>query len=192
MNRVLAKLGLSVVLKMMLVDNLVHADLHPGNILVRELPNHLKPVWESFWCDMWQRVAGEEARVSPQLVLVDAGMTAIMDRAESTHLVKFFQVLVASHSNWHGGLEYDQKARGNLGHVCAADMFFWEKISQSVVVFGKLALGRTPLKRIIPRLYHDGCFATHETQFAGVAAAAFVFLLFEIPPKILPWKPQMC
>eukprot|EP00959_Pyramimonas_sp_CCMP1952_P322558 6749646-Pyramimonas_sp.AAC.1 len=35
MNRILAKLGLSVVLKMMLVDNLVHADLHPGNILVR-------------------------------------------------------------------------------------------------------------------------------------------------------------
>ena len=34
MNRILAKLGLSVVLKMMLVDNLVHADLHPGNILV--------------------------------------------------------------------------------------------------------------------------------------------------------------
>jgi aarF domain-containing kinase len=37
MNRILAKLGLSVVLKMMLVDNLVHADLHPGNILVRTL-----------------------------------------------------------------------------------------------------------------------------------------------------------
>jgi len=102
MNRVLAKLGLSVVLKMMLVDNLVHADLHPGNILVRELPNHLKPVWESFWCDMWQRVAGEEARVSPQLVLVDAGMTAIMDRAESTHLVKFFQGVSSFDGNLMG------------------------------------------------------------------------------------------
>jgi aarF domain-containing kinase len=47
MNRMLAKLGLSVVLKMMLVDNLVHADLHPGNILVRRSLSNLN----SFtWC----------------------------------------------------------------------------------------------------------------------------------------------
>lgn len=31
----LAELGTSIMLKMMLLDNLIHADLHPGNILVR-------------------------------------------------------------------------------------------------------------------------------------------------------------
>eukprot|EP00899_Mesostigma_viride_P014059 jgi/Mesvir1/22654/Mv14088-RA.1 len=35
MRRHLAQLGLRTLLKMLLVDNFVHADLHPGNILVR-------------------------------------------------------------------------------------------------------------------------------------------------------------
>jgi len=35
MNRVLAKMGLTTFLKMLLVDNFLHADCHSGNILVR-------------------------------------------------------------------------------------------------------------------------------------------------------------
>ncbi|KAM9962556.1 hypothetical protein ACTFIR_005465 [Dictyostelium discoideum] len=34
-NPTLAKIGLSAYMQMMLVDNFVHADLHPGNVLVR-------------------------------------------------------------------------------------------------------------------------------------------------------------
>ena len=34
-NKKLANLGINAYMKMMLVDHFVHADLHPGNILVR-------------------------------------------------------------------------------------------------------------------------------------------------------------
>lgn len=37
----LAELGSQAMLKMMLIDNLIHSDLHPGNILVRLDPPRL-------------------------------------------------------------------------------------------------------------------------------------------------------
>lgn len=37
-NEVLAQTGVDIFLKMMLADNFIHADLHPGNILVKEPP----------------------------------------------------------------------------------------------------------------------------------------------------------
>ena len=52
-NAAIARLGLSCLLKMMLVDNHMHADLHPGNIMVRER--------------RWG--------LPPNIVLLDTGMT---------------------------------------------------------------------------------------------------------------------
>lgn len=94
MNRILAKLGLSVVLKMMLVDNLVHADLHPGNILIRDLPPFSLPAWEAFWRDLYERLPWvNPLQCIPQMVLVDAGMTATLQDTDSWHLVRFFQAV---------------------------------------------------------------------------------------------------
>lgn len=52
-NAALARLGLSCLLKMMLMDNHMHADLHPGNIMVQD----------------------RGASRLPKIVLLDAGMT---------------------------------------------------------------------------------------------------------------------
>jgi len=58
--------GEDVYLKMLLVDNLMHADLHPGNILLQE---------------------GASRASQPKLVLLDVGMVARLTRAESDAFV---------------------------------------------------------------------------------------------------------
>ena len=65
-------LGESLYLKMLLVDNLMHADLHPGNILV----------------DMVGLKGGKN-----KLTLVDAGMVAQLNEAESMNFIGLLSAL---------------------------------------------------------------------------------------------------
>jgi|APGre2960657444_1045066.scaffolds.fasta_scaffold00977_7 aarF domain-containing kinase len=85
LRRSIADLGVKTLLKMMLSDNLVHADLHPGNILVRLdaapgslLGRLLRP------------------RPAPHIVLLDCGMTASLSDRNKTNLLNFFTVRFAS------------------------------------------------------------------------------------------------
>eukprot|EP00898_Chlorokybus_atmophyticus_P003011 jgi/Chlat1/3710/Chrsp251S03863 len=66
----LALLGVSTLLKMLLVDNFLHADLHPGNILVRTEVRRKK--------------------LRPHLVLLDVGLTAELSSKERDLLLQFF------------------------------------------------------------------------------------------------------
>jgi len=64
--------GEDLYLKMLLVDNLMHADLHPGNILLHAPP-----------------------RADPTLVLIDAGMVARLRPIESKNFIGFLQAVGA-------------------------------------------------------------------------------------------------
>eukprot|EP01096_Ripella_sp_DP13-Kostka_P011841 TRINITY_DN4859_c0_g1_i3.p1 TRINITY_DN4859_c0_g1~~TRINITY_DN4859_c0_g1_i3.p1 ORF type:complete len:597 (+),score=210.13 TRINITY_DN4859_c0_g1_i3:65-1855(+) len=63
-NKHLAALGFNAYLKMLLIDNFVHADLHPGNILVREKTDR-----------------------GPEIVLLDVGLVAKLCPREKRNLV---------------------------------------------------------------------------------------------------------
>ncbi|KAK9817109.1 hypothetical protein WJX72_009682 [[Myrmecia] bisecta] len=82
----LANLGLDCYLKMLLTDNFVHADLHPGNIMVRmQDPNTL-----------WGRVSTFlHWDTKPQLVLLDVGMVAELTRQDQMNLVSFFKAITS-------------------------------------------------------------------------------------------------
>ncbi|KAK6229538.1 hypothetical protein SCA6_018489, partial [Theobroma cacao] len=75
----LAHIGTHALLKMLLVDNFVHADMHPGNILVRVKdinPSH-KQLFSS----------------RPHVILLDVGMTAELSKTDRMNLLEFFKAV---------------------------------------------------------------------------------------------------
>jgi len=79
-NSALASIGTHTLLKMLLVDNFIHADLHPGNILVRMEPGNPAPNKQMF-------------RSRPHVVLLDVGMTAELSQRDRRTLVDFFKAV---------------------------------------------------------------------------------------------------
>ncbi|KAI3430417.1 hypothetical protein D9Q98_005012 [Chlorella vulgaris] len=88
-NRKLADLGLHCYLKMLMKDNFIHADLHPGNILVR-LEEPLKGSSLAALGN-WLRI---DLKL-PRLVLLDVGMIARLSSEDQHNLVGFFKGLTS-------------------------------------------------------------------------------------------------
>lgn len=75
----LAHIGTHALLKMLLVDNFIHADMHPGNILVR-VYRCKSPSKQLF-------------RLRPHVVFLDVGMTAELSKRDQLNLVEFFKAV---------------------------------------------------------------------------------------------------
>ena len=73
----LAEIGIRSLLKMMLVDNFIHADLHPGNLLVR----------------INERQGVMRVDSAPQLIVLDVGMTTELKKDDSMNVLSFFQAI---------------------------------------------------------------------------------------------------
>ncbi|KAK7319594.1 hypothetical protein RJT34_04317 [Clitoria ternatea] len=71
----LAHIGTHALLKMLLEDNFIHADMHPGNILVRSKPH--KRLFKS----------------KPHVIFLDVGMTAELSGSDRVNLLKFFKAV---------------------------------------------------------------------------------------------------
>ncbi|GAB4831086.1 hypothetical protein Ancab_005096 [Ancistrocladus abbreviatus] len=75
-----AHIGTHALLKMLLVDNFIHADMHPGNILVRVVQKKST-----------QKQAAKKSK--PHLVLIDVGMTAELSKTDRVNLLEFFKAV---------------------------------------------------------------------------------------------------
>ncbi|XAR53686.1 Cadmium-transporting ATPase [Bertholletia excelsa] len=75
----LAHIGTHALLKMLLVDNFVHADMHPGNILVRVTRS--KSSKNRFF------------KSKPHVVFLDVGMTAELSKTDQVTLLEFFKAV---------------------------------------------------------------------------------------------------
>ncbi|CAA0837171.1 Protein kinase superfamily protein [Striga hermonthica] len=78
-NSALAHIGTHALLKMLLVDNFVHADMHPGNILVRVAQT--KPNIKKLF------------KTKPHLIFLDVGMTAELSKNDRVNLLEFFKAV---------------------------------------------------------------------------------------------------
>ncbi|XP_009772335.1 uncharacterized protein [Nicotiana sylvestris] len=75
----LAHIGTHALLKMLLVDNFIHADMHPGNILVRVTQS--KPSQKRIF------------KSKPHVVFLDVGMTAELSKNDRPILLEFFKAI---------------------------------------------------------------------------------------------------
>lgn len=75
----LADIGTHALLQMLLVDNFIHADMHPGNILVRMPQN--RPLKKRL------------TKSKPHVIFLDVGMTAELSRSDRTNLMEFFKAV---------------------------------------------------------------------------------------------------
>ncbi|CAH9088385.1 unnamed protein product [Cuscuta epithymum] len=75
----LAHIGTHALLKMLLVDNFVHADMHPGNILVRvtQSKSSRKHIFKS----------------KPHVIFLDVGMTAELSSSDRVTFLEFFKAV---------------------------------------------------------------------------------------------------
>ncbi|KAK9133733.1 hypothetical protein Scep_013261 [Stephania cephalantha] len=75
----LAHIGTHALLKMLLVDNFIHADMHPGNILVRVAEG--KSSRKRFF------------KTRPHIIFLDVGMTAELSSNDRAILLDFFKAV---------------------------------------------------------------------------------------------------
>ncbi|KAD4178927.1 hypothetical protein E3N88_27518 [Mikania micrantha] len=75
----LAHIGTHALLKMLLVDNFIHADMHPGNILVR----------------VTQGTTSDTGlfKSKPHVIFLDVGMTAELCKKDRANLIEFFKAI---------------------------------------------------------------------------------------------------
>ncbi|GFR39830.1 hypothetical protein Agub_g324 [Astrephomene gubernaculifera] len=106
-NHRLSELGSGTMLQMMLVDNLIHSDLHPGNILVRLDPpaGLLGLIYSGLdrLRSLPSVAAATRARIEllqqrwlqPSLVLLDVGMATELSPTDQTNMVGLFRSFAA-------------------------------------------------------------------------------------------------
>ncbi|KAG9046583.1 hypothetical protein FS837_004143 [Tulasnella sp. UAMH 9824] len=88
-DQVLATLGLDVFLNMLLLDNFVHADLHPGNIMVK----FYKPTTSYILQNIWASLTGSAKPEDPLTSDPSAGQ-------ESLEIVQRLRALKHSRTEW--------------------------------------------------------------------------------------------
>jgi predicted unusual protein kinase regulating ubiquinone biosynthesis (AarF/ABC1/UbiB family) len=97
----LARIGLTAFLKMMLVDNLVHADLHPGNIMFKVASAPPPPSASAAAGARTRASADDEPPVTvtsadvaeAELIFLDAGLTIRLDERDRFNFLALFSAV---------------------------------------------------------------------------------------------------
>ncbi|KAL8167267.1 hypothetical protein V2J09_008766 [Rumex salicifolius] len=114
----LAHIGTNALLKMLLVDNFVHADLHPGNILVRVAPS--------------RSPKKKFSKSKPHVVFLDVGMTAELSKGDQTNVVEFFKAVARR----DGRTAAECTLRLSKNQNCPNPEAFIEEVEQSFSFWG--------------------------------------------------------
>ncbi|KAH8119850.1 hypothetical protein DFH11DRAFT_1685326 [Phellopilus nigrolimitatus] len=123
----LAELGLDAFLNMLLLDNFVHSDLHPGNIMIKFYKPStrflLKGMWASFWGTKQPEDplhapddnaddlhALSEQGYLPEIVFLDAGLVTTLNDTNRRNFLELFRA-IAEFDGYRAGQLMVQRCR---------------------------------------------------------------------------------
>ncbi|XP_034444999.1 uncharacterized aarF domain-containing protein kinase 2 [Hippoglossus hippoglossus] len=182
-KRRIARMGVETLLKMIFVDNFVHGDLHPGNILVQSRGPVAGPsdgtaeLWgKTTLTDLWDTVV-VSVRPDPfplQLVLLDAGIVAQLSDHDLANFKAVFTAVVLRQGERVAELILNH-ARAN---ECQDVPQFKKEMAQLVdqAVSNTLSLEKIKVADLLSRVF--GLLIKHkvklESNFASIVFAIMV------------------
>ncbi|XP_062245929.1 uncharacterized aarF domain-containing protein kinase 2 [Platichthys flesus] len=182
-KRRIARMGVETLLKMVFVDNFVHGDLHPGNILVQSRGPVAGPsdgtseLWgKTTLTDLWDTVV-VSVRPDPfplQLVLLDAGIVAQLSDHDLANFKAVFTAVVLRQGERVAELILNH-ARAN---ECQDVPQFKKEMAQLVdhAVTNTLSLEKIKVADLLSRVF--GLLIKHkvklESNFASIVFAIMV------------------
>ncbi|XP_071349630.1 uncharacterized aarF domain-containing protein kinase 2 [Trachinotus anak] len=182
----IARMGVDTLLKMVFVDNFVHGDLHPGNILIQcrgPLTGSMdstsltgEPQGKTTLTDLWDTVV-VSVRPDPcpiQLVLLDAGIVAQLSDHDLANFKAVFTAVVLRQGERVAELILNH-ARAN---ECQDVPQFKKEMAQLVdhALSNTLSLGKIQVADLLSRVF--GLLIKHkvklESNFASIVFAIMV------------------
>uniref|UniRef100_A0A8C6S4F7 AarF domain containing kinase 2 n=1 Tax=Neogobius melanostomus TaxID=47308 RepID=A0A8C6S4F7_9GOBI len=177
----IARMGVDTLLKMVFVDNFVHGDLHPGNILVQSQAPASTDVsgdlrGKTTLTDLWDTVV-VSVRPNPspfQLILLDAGIVSQLSEHDLANFKAVFTAVVMRKGERVAELILHH-ARAN---ECQDIPQFKKEMAQLVdhALSNTLALGKIQVADLLSRVF--GLLIKHkvklESNFASIVFAIMV------------------
>jgi aarF domain-containing kinase len=141
----LATAGVLVMLKMIFEDNFIHADLHSGNIIVRNLRTRQQEEEKGL-----VRREGEGLVVS----MIDAGLTAELNDEDRRNFLDLFKGLVLNDGRLVGRLMIERNNQQDRNITLAQSEAFQERMHELVntVHTSGLALGRISVGDLLQKV----------------------------------------
>ena len=144
----LAILGLDAILKMTFLDNFIHADLHPGNIIVRNLDNG-----------------------NLELSMIDVGIVAKLQPEDRKNFIELFDAVIKNDGKRVGRLMIER----SRGKTCLNEEGFMKELDEVVtevhacgLSLGRIGIGPL-LQKVLVACYNHG--VKIESRFAIVIIA---------------------
>lgn len=176
-KRRIARMGVDLLLKMVFVDNFVHGDLHPGNILV-QTDRGEEPQDRVALTDLWDTVVVSMRSSGPplQLVLLDAGIVAQLSEEDQRNFRAVFTAVVLKQG--------ERVAELILHHARASecqDVTRFKKEMAELVdgaLSNTLSLGKVQVAELLSQVF--GLLIHHKVKLeSNFASMVFAIMVLE-------------